>query len=98
MDDSEFELPTGQEPKVGIGPAPNDAEMKRRARARTTGRPRTESPARITTAIRFDPALHEALKETAAELCVGVNWLVSRLCEEGLKRMDLTDFSLVRNG
>lgn len=51
---------------------------------------------RITTAIRFDPALHEALKETAAELCVGMNWLVSKLCEEGLQRMDLTNFSLVR--
>lgn len=52
---------------------------------------------RVCTAIRFDPALHEALKETADELGVGINWLVTRLCEEGLNRIDLTDFSLVRH-
>lgn len=52
---------------------------------------------RISTAIRFDPQLHEALKETAAELQVGLNWLVNRLCEEGLERMDLTGFTLVRD-
>lgn len=51
---------------------------------------------RIATAVRFDPALHEALKETADELMVSFNWLVSKLCEEGLERMDLTNFSLVR--
>lgn len=52
---------------------------------------------RVATAIRFDPALHEALKETAQELGVGVNWLVNKLCEEGLQRIDLTGFSLVRD-
>lgn len=51
---------------------------------------------RISTGIRFDPALHEALKETADELGVGLNWLVNRLCEEGLERMDLTSFSFRR--
>ncbi len=59
------------------------------------GRPR-EHGRRVATAIRFDPALHEALKETADELQVGVNWLVCKLCEEGLERIDLTNFSLVR--
>lgn len=59
------------------------------------GRPR-EHGQRIATGIRFDPALHEALKETADELMVGMNWLVNRLCAEGLERMDLTSFSLVR--
>jgi hypothetical protein len=54
-------------------------------------------PARVTTAIRFDPALHEALKETADELMVSVNWLVVKLCEEGLERVDLTGWSLVRS-
>lgn len=52
---------------------------------------------RVATAIRFDPAIHETLKETAAELGVGVNWLVNKLCEEGLRRIDLTGFSLVRD-
>ena len=54
-------------------------------------RPRTESRDRVTTAIRFDRATHEALKETAEALTVGVNWLVNRLVEEGLARMDLSD-------
>jgi hypothetical protein len=52
---------------------------------------------RVATAIRFEAETHEALKETAAELGVGMNWLVNKLCEEGLARMDLTDFSLVRS-
>ena len=50
----------------------------------------------MATAIRFEAATHEALKETAAELGVGVNWLVNKFVEEGLERMDLTGFSLVR--
>lgn len=53
-------------------------------------------PHRTATAVRFDPALHEALQETAEELGVSVNWLVNKLCEEGLDRVDLTKFSLVR--
>lgn len=53
-------------------------------------------PPRVCTAIRFDPALHEALTETADELGVALNWLVNKLCEEGLERVDLTNFSLVR--
>jgi hypothetical protein len=55
-------------------------------------------PHRVTTAIRFDPPLHEALKETSDELMVSLNWLVCKLCEEGLERIDLTKFSLVRPG
>ena len=51
---------------------------------------------RVCTAIRFDPALHEALRETADELGIGLNWLVSKLCEEGLERIDLSSFTLVR--
>lgn len=52
-------------------------------------RPREYGP-RITTAIRFEADLHDALKETATELGVGVNWLVTKLCREGLDRMDLS--------
>lgn len=51
---------------------------------------------RVATAVRFEPEVHEALRETAEELCVSVNWLVTRLVEEGLRRMDLTSFTLVR--
>lgn len=51
---------------------------------------------RVTTAVRFTPELHEVLRETADELDVGVNWLVNKLCEEGLQRMDLTGFSMTR--
>lgn len=46
-------------------------------------------PQRVTTAIRFDPALHEALRETADELVVSMNWLVVRLCRVGLARIEL---------
>lgn len=53
-------------------------------------------PRRVATAIRFEPATHEALKETADELGVGMNWLVNKLVEEGLARIDLTNFTLVR--
>lgn len=53
--------------------------------------------ARVSTAVRFAPALHEALSETADELGVSVNWLVCKLCEEGLERIDLTNFSLVKS-
>lgn len=67
---------------------PSDAEP--RPTAPTTAR-------RVATAIRFDPATHEALKETAKELGVGVNWLVNKLCEEGLLRIDLTNFTIVRS-
>jgi predicted DNA-binding protein len=51
---------------------------------------------RTTTAIRFPVATHEALKETADELGVSVNWLVTRLVEGGLERMDLSNWKLVR--
>jgi len=44
---------------------------------------------RISTAIRFPAATHEALKETADALDLGVNWLVVKLVEEGLANMDL---------
>lgn len=37
--------------------------------------------------IRFDLALHEALRETADDLGVSANWLVNRLCQEGLENM-----------
>jgi hypothetical protein len=37
-------------------------------------RPRTYGRDRVTTAIRFDRDVHEALKETADEVGVGVNW------------------------
>lgn len=53
-------------------------------------------PSRVCTAIRFDPPLHEALQETADELGVSLNWLVTKLCEEGLERVDLSNWSLVR--
>lgn len=49
---------------------------------------------RVTTAVRFDRATHEALKETADALGVGANWLITRLVEEGLARMDLSAVSL----
>lgn len=54
-------------------------------------------PHRIATAIRFEPPTYEALKETADELGVALNWLVNKLCEEGMERMDLGAFSLVRS-
>jgi len=44
---------------------------------------------RITTAVRFPPDVHEALKETAAELGVGVNWLINRAVTELLERIEL---------
>lgn len=50
---------------------------------------------RVTTAIRFDPALHEALRETADELGVTMNWIVTKLCREGLDSIDLANFKLV---
>ena len=59
-------------------------------------RPRTEPKVRVTTAIRFPPDLHEALKETANEVGVGVNWLVNRFVREGLERMDLSSFKPTR--
>lgn len=49
-------------------------------------RPR-EYADRVTTAIRFEPQLHEVIKETADDLGVSVNWLVTRLVTEGLERM-----------
>lgn len=51
-------------------------------------RPR-EHGRRVTTAIRFAPEVHEALKETADELGVGMNWLVNRAVEEMLERIVL---------
>lgn len=48
-----------------------------------------EAGPRVTTAIRFPPEVHEALKETAAELGVGVNWLVNRAVVEMLATMEL---------
>lgn len=42
---------------------------------------------RTTTAIRFDPEVHEALAETAADLGVSMNWLVNHFVEHGLQRM-----------
>jgi predicted HicB family RNase H-like nuclease len=51
---------------------------------------------RTTTAIRFVPEVHEALRETADELGVSINWLVTKLCEEGLERMDLTGWTMTR--
>lgn len=53
---------------------------------------------RVATAVRFEPATHEALSETAEELGISLNWLVNKLCEEGLARIDLAAFSLVREG
>jgi hypothetical protein len=49
-------------------------------------RPR-EYDKRVTTAIRFEPMLHEILRETADDLGVSVNWLVTRLVTEGLERL-----------
>jgi predicted DNA-binding ribbon-helix-helix protein len=54
--------------------------------------------ARVSTNVRFEPAIHEALRETADELGVGVNWLINKFCEEGLDNMDLTSFTFVRPG
>jgi len=51
---------------------------------------------RVSTAVRFDPQVHEALRETADELGVGVNWLVNKFVEQGLRDMDMTAFRLLR--
>lgn len=51
---------------------------------------------RVATAIRFEADVREALEETAEELGVSINWLVTRLVREGLDRIDLTRFTLVR--
>lgn len=51
---------------------------------------------RISTGIRFDPDVHEALRETADAMGIGMNWLVNQLCKEGLVRLDLDNFTLVR--
>ena len=40
-----------------------------------------------TTAIRFDPELLDDLHAAALERMVSVNWLVSRLCKEGLAKL-----------
>jgi len=48
-------------------------------------------PEHRVTAIRFQLDLHEALQETAEELGVSMNWLVNRLCREGLDHMTLTE-------
>lgn len=58
-------------------------------------RPR-EHGRRIATAVRFAPEVHEALRETADELGVGVNWLVNKFVEQGLNEMDLSAFRLTR--
>ncbi len=63
---------------------------------RSGGRPKEHHERRIATAIRFPVSTHEVLKETADELGVGVNWLVNKLVVEGLERMDLTNWTLVR--
>lgn len=59
-------------------------------------RPRVYDEPRVATAMRLPGSLHEALKETADEMGVGMNWLVTRLLREGLDRMDLSSFTLVR--
>ena len=51
---------------------------------------------RVQSAVRFDRSVHEALKETADELGVGMNWLVNRLCAEGLERMELTSLVMTK--
>lgn len=47
------------------------------------GRPRD----RVSTALRLDRALHERLRDAATERGVGVNWLICRLCSEGLDNL-----------
>lgn len=54
--------------------------------------------ARVATAVRFEPEVHEALVETADELGVAVNWIVNQLCKEGLARIDLTSVRVTRPG
>lgn len=56
------------------------------------------SPLRTATAIRLAPAVHEALRETADEMGVSMNWLVNQLCREGLERMEIPALTLVRAG
>ena len=48
-------------------------------------RPRAD---RVTTAVRFDRDVHEALKETADEVGVGVNWLINRAVREFLANVE----------
>ena len=55
---------------------------------------RCDDEQRALLAMAFAADCHR--KETADELGVGVNWLVTRLVEEGLERMDLSNWTLVR--
>jgi len=52
----------------------------------TSGRPR-EYDSRVTTQIRMDPDLHEALKLAAEERGLSTNNLVCRLLRESLPRL-----------
>lgn len=48
---------------------------------------RARKPPRVTTAIRFDPAVLERLHVEADARDVSVNWLVNRAIEEFLPRL-----------
>ncbi len=56
------------------------------AEKRPAGRPR-RNPARVTTAIRFHPEVHERLHAEADAREVSLNWLVNRIISEGLERL-----------
>lgn len=43
--------------------------------------------ARTATAIRFTPGVYDRLSSEAAARSVSINWLVDRLCAEGMERM-----------
>lgn len=51
------------------------------------GRPKREPDGRINTGLRFDPDLHASILAAATEREVSFNWLVSRLCAEGMERL-----------
>jgi len=51
------------------------------------GRPKTTPDGRVNTGCRFDPDLHAALQVAASDREVSFNWIVNRLCREGLERL-----------
>lgn len=45
-------------------------------------------PDRVSTAIRFKPKVHERLRAICDENDLSLNWVVNRLLEEALERVD----------
>ena len=66
-----------------------DARQKGRLRGNTSGpyRQRKGIPMKTRT-IQFDEGVYSELTTAASERGVSINWMVNKLCEEGLNRLE----------